>query len=83
MRWMILTILLCYTLSASAQESVDNYVQEWLEEQRDESERIHSDTLLFYRAAQNSRDIFEIPFVILDSVYIVDIPYEFAYIREV
>lgn len=55
---MILTILLCCTLSASAQESVDNYVQEWLEEQRDESERIHSDTLLFYRAAQNSRDIF-------------------------
>lgn len=28
-------------------------------------------------------DIREIPFVILDSVYIVDIPYEFAYIREV
>lgn len=58
MRWTILAILLIVTLSVSAQESVDDYMQEWLDEQREESERIHSDTLLFYRATQNSRDLF-------------------------
>lgn len=47
-----------FAVAVSAQETVDDYMQCWFDEQHETTERITPDTLLFYRVAQNRRDIF-------------------------
>ena len=54
----MLFILLMIATTALGQETVDDYMHYWLDQQRQESEHIQSDTLLFYRVAQNSHDLF-------------------------
>ncbi|MBP3289735.1 MAG: TonB-dependent receptor [Alistipes sp.] len=58
MRWAILTILLAFAISASAQETVDDYTQYWLDEQSLMPDYTLTDTILFYRIAQDQRDLF-------------------------